>query len=86
MMKGPTIRTETTRLKHRMDEPQTVTLTWYRATEDLPMTCGAVLNEYGHKVHWRNSRWEALGTDGGYFEVNPPTWWCYIPTAPWPRM
>lgn len=76
------IRTETVRLRHRAEEPETVTLTWYRTTEDLPMTCGAVLNEFGHKLSHRDNRWVALGTDGGYYEVNPPVFWCYIPTAP----
>jgi len=74
---------ETTRVTHRLSEPPpTFVVTWYRGTEDYPKHNEAVIDAWGHRVYRRNYRWETLGTDGRYYEIDPPTWWCYTPVAP----
>lgn len=70
----------------KVEPPPVHQVIWYRADEDKPATSGAVLNEYGHRVYsdWGGNygKWYALGTDGGYYEINAPIWWCYIPEPP----
>lgn len=79
-------QTRTVRLKPRACEPTSITVIWYRPSEDMPATSGPVLNEHCQKVYaeWAGNwgKWYARKDDGTFYQCVAPEWWCYIPEAP----
>ena len=71
----------TIRIAQRVGDIEPQPLQWYRTSEDLPMTNSLVLTGNGWKMRCLGQHvWQALGADGGYYHVNDPEYWCYLPT------